>query len=148
MGDWVHRTTKQYIQSVPENELIEPVVNYIFMPDLSAVAGIPSKYWIITGDIISEMSQAEKDVVDAQILSDNRDSTAAELDELEAILRQVVVSTVRELNILRGWIVDFKAEVAAAGNLEQLKTGVAALPDLPDRTFAQFKTIIRNDLGS
>lgn len=148
MGDWVHRTTKSYLQSIPENELPEPAANYIFMPNMSAVVGIPSIYWIITGDVITEMNQAEKDIVDAQILSDNRDSTTAQLDDLEEILRQIVTLSMREINILRGWTLDFKAEVAAAGNLGQLKTSVALLPDLNDLTFAQFKTQIRNDLGT
>lgn len=47
-----------------------------------------------------------------------------------------------EFNILRGWLVDFKVEVAAAANLGDLKTRIAALPDLPDRTLAQLKTAI------
>lgn len=47
-----------------------------------------------------------------------------------------------EFNILRGWITDFKVEVAAAANLGDLKTRIAALPDLPDRTLAQLKTAI------
>ena len=48
-----------------------------------------------------------------------------------------------EMNILRGWITQFKADVAAANNLADLKTSVAAQPDLPDRTLAQLKTAIR-----
>lgn len=52
-----------------------------------------------------------------------------------------------EINILRSWIVDFKAEVAAATSLVTLKTGVAGLPDLPDRTLAQLKTAIQNRIS-
>lgn len=47
-----------------------------------------------------------------------------------------------EMNILRGWLAQFKADVAAAGNLGDLKSSVAAQPDLPDRTLAQLKTAI------
>ena len=47
-----------------------------------------------------------------------------------------------ELNILRDWIVDFKAEVALATSLADFQTRVAGLPDLPDRTLAQLKTAI------
>jgi len=47
-----------------------------------------------------------------------------------------------EMNILRGWLTQFKADVAAANNLSDLKTSVAAQPDLPDRTLAQLKTAI------
>lgn len=47
-----------------------------------------------------------------------------------------------EMNILRGWLTQFKADVAAATNLGDLQTSVAAQPDLPDRTLAQLKTAI------
>jgi len=119
------------------------------MPDLSAVAGVPKIYWIITGDVITEMNQTEKDAVDAQILSDRRDSVADELDDLEVLTRQIVISTIREINILRDWIAEFKVQVAAAGNLGNLQTRVAGLPDLSaDRTIAQFKSQVRSDLGT
>jgi hypothetical protein len=42
MGDYVHRTTKQYLKSVSPNSLPEPLVNYIEDPDLSNVVGVPS----------------------------------------------------------------------------------------------------------
>jgi hypothetical protein len=52
-----------------------------------------------------------------------------------------------EINIVRGWTVSFKAEVAAANNLGDLKAGVATLPDLPDRTLAQLITQIKNRIS-
>lgn len=52
-----------------------------------------------------------------------------------------------EFNAVRGWIADFKTEVAAASNLGDLKTRVAGLPDLPDRTLAQLKTAIQNRIS-
>lgn len=125
MGNFLHRTTKVYLQSVPYNELPEPLANYISMPDLSAVEGVPSKYWIITGDIVTEMNQAEKDVVDAAILVARRDRAVnAMIDSLEGNLRQLVKLMISEINILR------------------------AEHGLPDRTMAQFKTQIRNGYGS
>jgi hypothetical protein len=127
MPNYLHRTTKQYLQSISPNDprILGNEADYIFMPDLSAVEGVPNIYWTITGDVVSEMSQAEKDVVDAAILSDARDAAIqAEIDELESVTRQVVVAMVRELNILR------------------------ALHGLPDRTLAQVKTQLRNDLGT
>lgn len=124
MGNYLHRTTKQYLQSVSPNDLPESLVNYIEEPDLSAVAGVSSIYWTITGDVVTEMLQAEKDAVDAQILSDVRDGTANTLDDVEGINRQVAQAIIREVNILR------------------------ALHSLPDRTLAQFKTQLRSDLGT
>ena len=53
--------------------------------------------------------------------------------------RAVAAIMVDEINSLRDWITIFKAAVAAATSLADLKTRVAALPDLPDRTLQQAK---------
>ena len=125
MGNYLHRTTKQYFQSISPAGFSEPLANYISMPDMSAVVGVPSKYLVITGDIVSEMSQEEKDAVDAAALIDRRDSAVATMiDNLEGDLRQLVRLMISEINILR------------------------AQHDLPDRTMAQFKSQIRNGYGS
>jgi hypothetical protein len=52
-----------------------------------------------------------------------------------------------EFNILRQWEMDFKAVVAAASNLNDLKISVAAMDDLPDRTLTQLKTAIKDRLS-
>jgi hypothetical protein len=59
-------------------------------------------------------------------------------------LRVTVKLLVDELNILRQWITEFKAATAAASSLANLKTGVAALPNVPQRTYTQAKTAINN----
>jgi hypothetical protein len=66
------------------------------------------------------------------------------LDAEARALRAVAALTVDELNDLRAWITSFKAEVAAASSLADLKTRVAALPNLPQRTYAQARTAVRN----
>ena len=123
MGNYLHRITKQYFKSTSPNDLQEPLANYISQPDMSAVVGIPSKYWIIIGDVVSEMGQSEKDAVDAVALAIRRDNIVSEIDNMENIMRQVLKLIVSEINILR------------------IKHG------LPDRTLAQLKTQIRNGLG-
>lgn len=65
MPRWLHRTTKRVLNSVPLAELPEPRSSYIEEPDLTAVDGVPVKYWTISGDVVSEMTRAEKDAVDA-----------------------------------------------------------------------------------
>ena len=125
MGDYLHRTTKAYRRSVSPNDLSEPLMNYIEDPDLSAVAGVPLIYWIITGDVITEMSQSEKDTVDAAFLSAVRDAEIqAEIDNLESTMRQLVKLIISEINVLRN------------------EHG------LSDRTFNQVKAQLRNDLGT
>ena len=123
MGTFLHRTTKQLFVSTPPGDLQEPLGNYISAPDLSAVEGVSSRYWTITGDVVSEMGQTEKDAVDATQLETSRDSIVAQLDQTEDIMRQVIKLLISELNILR------------------------AKHNLSDRTLTQLKTQIRNGLG-
>ena len=62
MANVLNRTTKQYIRSV--NTPDYPTEDWIINPDLTAVAGVANKYWKITGDVVSEMTSAEKDTSD------------------------------------------------------------------------------------
>jgi len=138
MGDYLHRTTKQYLQSVSPNSLAEPLANYIEDPNLSAVVGVPSRYWIITGDIVTEMSQGQKDAVDAASLSDTRDEdVAAQIDDIESVMRQMAQMMVRELNIIRQQI-----NTTTAESNQLTDTALA------DRTMAQVRSQIRSDLGT
>jgi len=63
MADVVHRTTKQHKKSV--NTPDYPTADWIHNPSTPAVL---SKYWNISGDTITEMTQAEKDTVDNAVL--------------------------------------------------------------------------------
>ena len=138
MGNFLHRTTKQYLQSFSPNDLPEPLANYIEEPDLSAVEGVPNRYWIITGDVVSEMDQTAKDALDAQLLSDNRDTAMqAEIDELESVLRQLSKMIVSELNILRQQFNDTTGE-----------SGQLTDTTVTDRTLAQVRAQLRSDLGT
>ena len=138
MGNYLHRTTKRYYQSTSPASLPEPLANYIDEPDLSAVVGVPNRYWVITGDVVSEMSQGEKDALDAQALSDSRDADIeAEIDALESVLRQLTKLIVSELNILRQ---QFNTSTAETNRI----TDTA----FTDRTLAQVRAQLRSDLGA
>jgi len=76
MASVVNRTTKQYLGSVHTPDYSP--VDWIIDPDLSSVIGVPSKYWNISGDIITEMTQPEKDAVDAAEAIVIRDNNRAE----------------------------------------------------------------------
>lgn len=82
MPSYLHRATKQILNSVASADLPESLANYIEYPDLTAVVGQPSKYWIITADVISLMDQAAMDAVDAAELESNNDSLATNLDRV------------------------------------------------------------------
>ena len=138
MGNYLHRTSKQYLKSWSPNDLPEPLANYIEEPDLSAVVGVPAKYWIVTDNVITEMSQPEKDAIDAQALSDVRDAAMQEqIDGLESVMRQLARMMVDEINILRQ---QFNTTTGESGQLTD--TAFA------DRTLSQVRTQLRNDLGT
>ena len=62
------------------------------------------------------------------------------------LVRAVVLTLLDEVNLLRSWLVDFKAQTAAATNLADFKARVATLPATPDRTAAQAKNAVANKL--
>jgi len=61
MSDVLHRTTLEYKKSV--NTPDYPEVDWVLDPDLSNVAGVPTKFWKLSGNVVTEMSLDEKDVV-------------------------------------------------------------------------------------
>ena len=124
MATLLHRTTKQYLVSVDPNGLPEPIANYIENPDLAAVVGFGSQYWVITGDVVTLMDAPARAAVDAAALEASRDAVAAEFDQLESRDRAILSLIRDEINVLR------------------------ALHALPDRTIAQYKSQIRARLGS
>jgi hypothetical protein len=68
MANVLNRTTKEYFESVNTPDF--PSVDWLINPDLSQVAGLPIKYWKISGDSVVAMSGAEQAAVDAVDLVD------------------------------------------------------------------------------
>ena len=122
MADVLNRATKQHLTSVNTPEY--PVAEWIINPDLSAVTGQPVKYWVISGDSVSLMDQAERDAVDAALREASRDATVAQLDQLENVLRALMLIILDQVNALR------------------------AQHGLTEVTPSQLRTAIRNKLGS
>ncbi len=122
MADVLNRTTRQFQPSVNTPDF--PVADWIINPDMSAVTGFASKYWVITGDVVTLMSAAEQGAVDDQALQTTRDAVADQMDGVEDVLRAFALVVLDEINTLR------------AQHLMQ------------PRTIAQLKTAIRGKLGS
>jgi hypothetical protein len=122
MANVLHRVTKSYVVSVNTPEF--SVGEWIHNPDLSAVVGFSSKYWVVTGDVVTLMDQAARDAVDAAEVESRRDQVVAQLDQVEDVLRAFMLVVMDEINLLRGQHA------------------------LADRTVAQLRSAIRGKLGS
>lgn len=62
MADVLNRVTKEFKPTVNTPDF--PYEEWIPSPDLSNVAGFPSKYWLIQGDDILLMDKVQRDLVD------------------------------------------------------------------------------------
>lgn len=80
MANVLNRTSLEYLPSV--NTPDYPEAAWIRNPDLTAVANCPKKHWKIVGDDVVEMTQAEKDAVDAAQLPGIKQAKAAALASL------------------------------------------------------------------
>lgn len=102
MATVLHRTTKVLKRSVNTPEF--PVVDWIRNPDLSAVAGFSSEYWIITGDIVTLMNPGQRNAVDTQeaadTLAQDKTENKARIDD-ERVLKAFALVVKDEINILR-----------------------------------------------
>lgn len=101
---------------------------------------------VVTGSRVVPMQQAEIDAILAdEALQSKLDQRIGEKAQYNAIyLKSLVLIIIDEINIQRQWTVDFKAAVAGASTLAQLKTAVAALPTLNPRTLQQLRTALEN----
>lgn len=150
MADVLNRTTLEFRRSVNTPDF--PVESWVIDPDISPVVGVASKHWKLTGDMVSEMTQGEKDAVDATeaaaILAAAKADAGTAIDGLRGYqLRALAKLLLDELNVLRQWIATFKAQTALASNLADFKTRIAALPNTPDRTLAQAKTAYKSAIS-
>ena len=148
MASVLNRTTKEYLPSVNTPEYAP--ATWLINPDLSAVAGVPSKYWKLTGDAVSEMSVGEKAAVDAAeaaaIAAADKAARKTYIDQRD--MTGIVQTLVDEVNILRQYLTTLKAETALASTFANLKTRYATLPNTPDRTYAQARTAIRDRIDA
>jgi len=70
MASVLNRLTLDYKESVNTKEY--PTDDYVINPDLTAVAGIDKKYWVIDGDSVREMTVEEKDANVAVWIAERR----------------------------------------------------------------------------
>jgi hypothetical protein len=145
MAAVLHRTTKQYLPSA--NTPDYPTQDWIHNPDLSGVIGFDSRYWIITGDVVTLMSQAQRDALNASLLAAARDALVNQLSNLEDLQRAFMLVVLDELNLHADKINAILTAIDNGANIGAVKTNILAITDYPQRTAAQLRTSIRNKLG-
>jgi len=79
-GSVLNRTTVAYIEYAELSEDKYPTDAWIYNPDLSAVEGVMPRYWKVNADDVFEMTQAEKEAVDAADLTTFKARGKARID--------------------------------------------------------------------
>lgn len=118
----------------------------IYEPDMSAVVGQPSKYWVVTGDLVSLMSLAEQTAVDDVEIEARKDAVADQFDAIETVIRAFGEVVLDEFNGHADKINAILDAIDGASSLADVKGAVAAIPDSPQRTLPQLKTSVRGKL--
>lgn len=148
MASVINRTTFQFLRSADTPRYPEPT--WKKNPDMTQVAGL-AKYlwkWDVGTDRPIPQTAGEQTATLTARETATRDSTANQLDGSEAILRAVMNLVVDEFNRHTVKLNAVMDAVDAATSLGDFKSAVAAIADQPTRTLEQFKTAIRNNLGS
>ena len=145
MVDVVNRTTREHRRSV--NDPDYPTIDWIHSPDLAAVNGFPSKYWVITSDVVSLMSQGQRDAVDAAELTARGDAMAALIEVAQSYERAFAEILLDELNAHATKINAILTAIDNGTTLANVKTNILAVADYPQRTLAQLRTALRAKLS-
>lgn len=146
MANALNKSTKQYLTSV--NTPDYPAADWIINPDMSAVDGFESKYWVITGDVITLMDLSARNAVDAAELSAKRDAIAGALDYQQDVMVEFFKLMIAELNRKSDKTNAILAAAANANNLATFKTDMGLIANEPTRTMAQLKTALRSALDN
>lgn len=109
MANVLNRTTKVYITSADTGQY--DTADWIINPDVAAVAGYPTKYWTITGDVVTLMDQTAQDAVDA--------AEAAAVDAADRAFNKSRLNGARVLKALTLVIMDEVNTLRAQHGLSQ-----------------------------
>jgi len=118
MSSVINRSTREYRRRANTPDF--PVADWIINPDMSAVEGVPKRYWVISGDSVMEMSAPAKAVVD---------------DDIAGIVRDVVEEETKSralIYVLRGLV----------------KTINLRLPTTDKITASELETAIRGEIDN
>jgi len=135
----LERTTLQYLRSV--NDPDYPLVDYLPIapgsPEQTLIDTVPRQYLKLTGDVLSEMTQGEKDAVDAAqaaaLVSDNRVEAVDVADANDGTgfhVRALIELLNKRDNYLTNRIEELQAALdamkASTGNIAALRDSIPA----------------------
>ena len=109
---------------------------------------IPQIYRKWTGVAVEEMTQPEKDAVDAARVQAELDGVVQQIDQTNDILRALVKLLVSEFNRHADKTNALLDAIDASNSLATLKSAVAGINNHPTRTLKQLRSAIRAELGS
>ena len=153
MANVLHKTNSPADYRLSVNTPDFPSADWFHDPDVSAVSGVPLKYWRVGTNPVEEMNQTEKDAVDAAataaaLLAAKSEASSVIDGRTGYQLRALAKLLVDEINIMRQWDASLKTAFANNSTLGTIRTAVDALPNTPDRTLAQAKTAYKNLLSN
>lgn len=149
---WLIRSTLKLVRASPSGMLERYPANGPFVdgsgnaqsnafalrnPDTSAVDGWDSKYWILTGDVLTLMDQAARDAVDvaeaAAVVTVNRADAVAKTTEESALgmeIRELIELTNKRDNYLVNRITELQGALdavkASSGPADNIRTAIPA----------------------
>jgi len=143
MSNVLNRASKEYLISVhtPSYSPVEWIIN---SPEALVLfdSGVPTIYWNIVGDAVSEMTQPEKDAVDALIAAattlEDRSDAIAGVNEISSIGtkdRARIEGRNKRDNYLTTRMIEAQAKLVevvtviatSTGNLASMKADVAGI---------------------
>lgn len=94
---FLHRVTKQCLYRGNTPDFLK--TDWIHWPDMIQVERYLSKYWIITGDKVSLMSQTYRDAIDAVELNISKDNTIAIFEDKTSWEQGLLEILVEQFNL-------------------------------------------------
>ena len=148
MASVIHRTTLQYFRSADTPKYPEPTWKH--NPDMSLVEGLAKYLWKWDTGTERPIPQTagEQAATLLERLESSRDGTISAMDNVEDILRALATLLVEEFNKHTDKTNAILDAIDNASNLATLQSAVGAITNHPTRTLSQFRTAMRNNLGS
>ena len=120
MPSYLHRTRKILLENIDATDLPEAPANYIEDPNMSAVAGQPRKYWVISGDTVSladAAGQAAADSAEAtEINTADRSLNVRNVDNVNAVgmnTRALLQNANKRINWLTNRVLELQEDLQA-----------------------------------